>query len=1003
VVIKLREYCQSLDVLVKEMSDSDNDWADSDDDVDSLYNIDVESNISRRSSALGGRTQSTGAVNPEAVLNVNEFGPSNIYYVDIESEPAINYEDSYFSYLGGRGPASCPPKESDQVQHSAGLREERSFLDLITAISIIYSEGDYEDMIGLDDVPLDHLDSGADFLVSTTRRSTQSSGRSLPEGIVVKRSRDSQSGSPLQSWEAALFVRELTILHNLRGHPAIPKLRGIGWFYDYLLDVELTPSPKPAILMEKASSTLEGFLRIFQSLPFVTEMRICSDVAKGLQALHSHRLVHGDVKPANVLVFTEDRIESWSGGSRINCKISDFSLSREVGTEDCWFNWGTPLYCAPENKRHLSPQELLLTDVWSLGVLFCRVTQRNLDLHSAGDTAESMATRIHHSVEDSIKDHSSLNAEYSSSWEEEMKAARRGMFQFTIQCDPRNRNLAIVLDILDDYLDAHSEPIEEKPIRITNFKQLYISYNVFEHIGGQVNDAIVLSLEEAIHGSDVRRRAQAYFELAIISISEYACPKFSVKDGLAFLKEAAALDDVRAQGLIYRLEQAILQSEPSSEAEHWLKRAAWLGHEIAMHDIQLIDPTFCTQNRNQSESSQIIGAESVNVMSSRLHLLAATGSTDELERLLQSDPFEIDYQDIEGNTPLILAAKFGNFGSVMRLLKAGAEMTLRNRASENFLHFAGRFSSTQISQILREYAPYLPELLLQSAHGVKQDSYLQIISNPPGTPLERAVAMDSSPAVQALLKGMRLITPPNGRVVRRALLLAIKLNLSSIVKLIMSFIQTHKSDWDPSIPELSRTRWNYQGEVKNFFDALLLGSKACDISPDVPLKWWRYCQLGAQHSNALQEIYVLLAELYKDKTESLLDSAIEDALQERHWDSISAALCWKAEITSGVRKRLTKSLRPLVWMQESVPISPKRRFYRYWFESFSSNLEDFQCYNSCRKEAFQKVDQNYGLNENRDSEPWEVMQSGEDDIRILERYAQLRLCRDGDAKRAESK
>lgn len=67
-------------------------------------------------------------------------------------------------------------------------------------------------------------------------------------------------------------------------------------------------------------------------------LSIAADVADGLAALHSFGIVHGDLKPANVLLFldTESATGSEPGnqGSRLIAKIGDFGYSGTVSSEE---------------------------------------------------------------------------------------------------------------------------------------------------------------------------------------------------------------------------------------------------------------------------------------------------------------------------------------------------------------------------------------------------------------------------------------------------------------------------------------------------------------------------------------------------------------------------------------------------------------------------------------------------------------------------------------------
>src|SRR5262249_19066305 len=63
---------------------------------------------------------------------------------------------------------------------------------------------------------------------------------------------------------------------------------------------------------------------------------IVRDVARGLQHLHEHGLVHLDVKPSNVLIGPDGRL-----------LVADFGLSQRVATARARVR-GTPAYMSPE-------------------------------------------------------------------------------------------------------------------------------------------------------------------------------------------------------------------------------------------------------------------------------------------------------------------------------------------------------------------------------------------------------------------------------------------------------------------------------------------------------------------------------------------------------------------------------------------------------------------------------------------------------------------------------
>jgi serine/threonine protein kinase len=145
----------------------------------------------------------------------------------------------------------------------------------------------------------------------------------------------------------ARFLREARVVGQI-SHPSIVTLHDMG-----IEESTLTPYLVMELIegqsLEKALS--KG------SIPFPTACNWAAQVAVALGVAHRRGIIHGDVKPANVLISSENRI-----------KLSDFGMARLAShdTGDTSL-FGTPAYWCPE-QIHGRPQDAR-SDIFSLGAV----------------------------------------------------------------------------------------------------------------------------------------------------------------------------------------------------------------------------------------------------------------------------------------------------------------------------------------------------------------------------------------------------------------------------------------------------------------------------------------------------------------------------------------------------------------------------------------------------------------------------------------------------------
>jgi membrane-associated tyrosine/threonine-specific cdc2-inhibitory kinase len=122
----------------------------------------------------------------------------------------------------------------------------------------------------------------------------------------------------------------------------------------------------------QAGSQLDAFGRL---VPNMSVWKICHDISAGLSHIHSHGIVHQDIKPSNIFFVTNARFGAM-------CKIGDFGLAGSIGSSGDGQE-GDTRYLPPEllasATRHTS------SDIFSLGLTLYEIaTDEHIEMPSEG-------------------------------------------------------------------------------------------------------------------------------------------------------------------------------------------------------------------------------------------------------------------------------------------------------------------------------------------------------------------------------------------------------------------------------------------------------------------------------------------------------------------------------------------------------------------------------------------------------------------------------------------
>lgn len=192
--------------------------------------------------------------------------------------------------------------------------------------------------------------------------------------------------------EAAQFVYDEVRIGRQIAHPNVCRV------YD-VFEID----GRPFIEMELVEGEdLASLIGRIGRLPYWKALEIARDVCSGLEAAHQKKIVHGDLKPANILIDGHGR-----------ARITDFGLSRLAGDSSGrpYFG-GTVAYMAPEQLLH--NEVSARSDIYALGLVLYEIftgrrarrvhtlEEAKASVHALPQPPSNIEPLIDSAVEDSI-------------------------------------------------------------------------------------------------------------------------------------------------------------------------------------------------------------------------------------------------------------------------------------------------------------------------------------------------------------------------------------------------------------------------------------------------------------------------------------------------------------------------------------------------------------------------------------------------------------------------
>ncbi|KAF2650287.1 TPR-like protein, partial [Lophiostoma macrostomum CBS 122681] len=392
---------------------------------------------------------------------------------------------------------------------------------------------------------------------------------------------------------------------DIRNHPNILELQGICW--DMPLNnesgIEATPRQLskhtnvwPVLVFEQSHF---GDMYHFAKLPIGRELgikarlKMCLDIGNAIAHMQSRGIIHGDIKPQNVLIFRNN------DGS-FTARAADFGFSTmytnyndQIVLPESW-----PWY-APECHEYaeFSPQQAAKTDVFSFGLLCLWFLFENylsgvLPLPEAARWASNSCTyeSLHPSLEllESLKRQRSLArfanqlvaTEAGLNIEEREKM--QGFFNGCLACDPEERDI----DVEHSLIHANATAFQPHSLGQTEFGiytpvdhdfKLARSLYSFYSSDYRLRNHILESLEELVRDDP---ESILSTELALCYEIGFGCPDASKTTKLLTVESKTQLEDAmnarsnftEHAGTVYSKLARMNHTLPIHLADHYLEQ-----------------------------------------------------------------------------------------------------------------------------------------------------------------------------------------------------------------------------------------------------------------------------------------------------------------------------------------------------------------------------------------------------------------------------------------------
>ncbi|KAH7221679.1 hypothetical protein BKA60DRAFT_488360 [Fusarium oxysporum] len=680
-----------------------------------------------------------------------------------------------------------------EAEPKNGDRRDLPIIELSRVFAELHVPGPFDFIFDKGEVA-----SGAQFIVRQATIVPPDDSRQLilaaikyPRFLLNARIKLDLSSDSIRRQVYDLIIEIAALRHPaLRDHPNIVHM--IGW------GVDITWHRVPFIALELANGDLEKFIQDDVPMTFRNRQAIILDISSALWAIHDVGIIHGDLKPGNVLIYEKDarwlaRLTDFGGGAGI---IGTNSL-RGRGT----VGWRAPeLRLYHENGEPLDPEYLDSIDMYSFGLItwftLCQTTSPPEG--SEGDRALELALQDFRNKSDIPE------------------ALKDKFCQLTEACltkDAKERDTAVVRLLgskdgkaavvnKDHQADTHrgtrSDGDTEEGVADLEFQADAVdNYSPWDWQIPVFSDAMANYLLSAYCQNENSLSAEEVFGLFMNSqdlINKRLLDPVTKDTWLGLLRKAALSGVIQAQGLIFSYYDRY-GFQPDDEIQ--VHRQDWLFSSIATGalassikarstDPSRFDNAIKIFQRNGGFNQhftlmkpstlddlidfdlEIIreGVSTTRALNKDgdclIHALCSFNSPTALKILRRiTSSTNVNSLNYLGEFPLYRAFLCGSLETVLFLLHEGADPTIQSRGDgPSCLHWLFAFHPDQITAVTDAIVKNGALVNALSTRDHKMLHYPFV--TPVGSPLHWAVEFSSAEAVKALLRHGADPWLPNG-------------------------------------------------------------------------------------------------------------------------------------------------------------------------------------------------------------------------------------------------